>query len=63
MRVVVFNVETGQVDRLVSVRDGHDLDDLNMLDERISWRVILLIITNNIPRSFKNISEATGRTD
>ena len=34
MRVVVFDVETRQVHRLVPVRDGHDLDDLNMLDER-----------------------------
>ena len=34
MRVVVFDVETREVDRLVSVRDGHDLDDLNMRDER-----------------------------
>ena len=30
MRVVVFDVETRQVHRLVSVGDGHDLDDLNM---------------------------------
>ena len=30
----MFDVETREVDRLVSVRDGHDLDDLNMRDER-----------------------------
>ena len=34
MRVVVFDVETRKVDRLVSVRDGHDLDNLNILHER-----------------------------
>ena len=30
----MFYVEAGQVHRLVSVRDGHDLDGLNMRDER-----------------------------
>ena len=30
----MFDIETWQIHRLVSVRDGHDLDDLNMRDER-----------------------------
>ena len=43
MGIVVFYVETRQVHRLVSVRDGHDLDDLNMRDERYEQKRLSVI--------------------